>query len=81
MELKYLDKCPDLRTAVYQAMGAASVCWKPMEGTGVFQEARAGQIAEELLFLIHQFQETPDADMIAKTAAQLAAQHNDCCGG
>lgn len=35
--------------AVHLAVGAASVCWESMEGTGVFQDDRAREIAEALL--------------------------------
>ena len=38
----------DLREAILQALGAASVCWEPMDCTGVFREDRATQIAYEL---------------------------------
>jgi hypothetical protein len=42
----------NLEEAVFQALGAASVCWESMEGTGVFQSDRAKQIGEELLGII-----------------------------
>ena len=35
--------------AVFQALGAASVCWEDMSGTGVFQSERAKQIGDTLL--------------------------------
>lgn len=34
---------------IYQALGAASVCWTDMEGTGVFMDERAKQIGDELM--------------------------------
>jgi hypothetical protein len=34
--------------AIRIAIGAASVCWEKMEGTGVFQSERALEIAEQL---------------------------------
>lgn len=34
---------------VREALGAASVCWDPMNGTGVFQDARANEIADTLI--------------------------------
>lgn len=37
-----------LAEAVGQAVGAASVCWEDMTGTGVFDEARAREIAAAL---------------------------------
>lgn len=38
-----------LETAVNVAIGAASVCWESMSGTGTFQSDRAHQISEELI--------------------------------
>lgn len=38
-----------LESAVYQAIGAASVCWENMSGTGIFDDTRARAIAEALL--------------------------------
>ena len=35
--------------AVYQALGAASVCWEDPGGAGIFQSERAGQIGQALL--------------------------------
>lgn len=49
-------KTKSLETAVYEAIGAASVCWENMSGTGIFQEDRARDIAEQLLHRIMQAQ-------------------------
>lgn len=38
-----------LETAVFQALGAASVCWDSMDGTGVFQSERAKEIGDALI--------------------------------
>jgi hypothetical protein len=35
-------------TAIQEAIGAASVCWDSLEGTGVFDSDRAKKIADEL---------------------------------
>ena len=35
-------------TAIQEAIGAASVCWESLEGTGVFDSDRAKKIADEL---------------------------------
>lgn len=40
-----------LRNAVYQAIGAASVCWS-VAPTGVFMDQRAREIADALLQVI-----------------------------
>jgi hypothetical protein len=46
---------PDLHEAVFQALGAASVSWEPMDCTGVFMGERAQQIGNELLGIIAQW--------------------------
>ena len=38
-----------LRSAVFQALGGASVCWETPEGAGVFDADRARWIGEGLL--------------------------------
>jgi hypothetical protein len=38
-----------LTEAVYQTVGAASVCWESMSGTGVFQDHQAREVADDLL--------------------------------
>lgn len=38
-----------LESAIGEAIGAASVCWENMSGTGVFDEVRARQIVDALL--------------------------------
>lgn len=38
-----------LREVVGQALGAASVCWESMEGTGVFDSDRAKTILYEVV--------------------------------
>lgn len=52
VELKLRDK--SLEQAVYECIGAASVCWEHMEGSGVFQDDRARDIAEQLLHRIRE---------------------------
>ena len=43
-----------VETAVFEALGAVSVCWETPEGAGVFNSTRARQIGEELMtFLQH----------------------------
>lgn len=46
-----------LRTKVYEAIGAASVCWEDMSGTGVFQDSQAAAIASGLMADIMRFAE------------------------
>lgn len=39
-------------TAVFEAMGAASTCWKPDTGSAVFASEQAAKVATDLCFLI-----------------------------
>lgn len=45
----YGDEKPNRRTAVFQALGAASVCWENPAGAGVFDSTRAKEIGEALV--------------------------------
>lgn len=47
--------CTSLEEAVYLAVGASSVCWENMSGTGVFNDARAADIAKSLLSYFESF--------------------------
>lgn len=58
----------ELSEAVHQALGFASVCWEPMNCTGVFEEARVRQVADELTGIIGQY------------AAAIAAQERPAPG-
>jgi hypothetical protein len=44
-----------LREIIAMALGNASVCWDPMDCTGVFESERAGQLVHELLEFVWQF--------------------------
>lgn len=44
----------NLRSAVFQALGAASACWDNLTGAGVFESDRACAIGERLLEFIEQ---------------------------
>lgn len=46
------DGSLSLESAVFQALGYASVCWEPMDGTGVFQSEQAKDCGEKLLGFI-----------------------------
>lgn len=59
------DGSLSLESAVFQALGAASTCWDPMDGTGVFQSERAKAIGEALLAVI------AEQDLSAKLAIAL----------
>lgn len=43
------DGSLSLESAVFQALGAASTCWDPMDGTGIFQSDVAKAIGDALL--------------------------------
>lgn len=47
------DGTLSMSAAVYQAIGAASVCWSDMKGTGVFEDRKARDIANALLDFIN----------------------------
>lgn len=51
---------PQWEVEIYQAIGAASVCWEPPPG-GTFQAERAGQIAEDLIRSIRETLVRPSA--------------------
>lgn len=42
----------EIYTAVFEAIGAASMCWKPTLGDHVFQSEQASKIAVDLCFKI-----------------------------
>jgi hypothetical protein len=53
--LTSVDEELTLKTAVYQAIGAASNCWERDGGQGVFQDDYAREIAERLLDTIERW--------------------------
>ena len=44
----------DLESYVFQAIGAASVCWESLNGTGIFDSTRAKGIGDKLLEKIYE---------------------------
>lgn len=46
------DGSLSLEAAVFQALGAASVCWETPEGAGVFESTRAKEIGDALIAFI-----------------------------
>lgn len=46
------DEPLTLETAVFEALGAASVCWEDMSGTSVFQSEQAEDIGHALIAVI-----------------------------
>lgn len=45
----YGDAGPSREAAVFQALGAASMCWENPAGAGIFESTRAKAIGEALL--------------------------------
>lgn len=45
------------------AIGAGSVCWDPMDCTGVFQENRASRIVDELLTIVENYAHPAQKDI------------------
>jgi hypothetical protein len=45
----YGDDPPDRRTAVFQALGSASVCWEHLEHAGVFDVSFCTEIGDALM--------------------------------
>lgn len=73
------DGSLSLSAAVFQALGAASVCWEHMEGTGIFQSDRAKAIGDELVEVLGGDRQlvpplTP-AEMDLATALRLTAEY------
>lgn len=51
---EFYDAGNDLESYVYQALGAASVCWESMDGTGVFDSDKALEIGKALISKIRE---------------------------
>lgn len=73
-------------TAVFEGLGAASVCWDSLEGTGVFDSTRAKEIGEAILARhrdeLHRFSEWLDAEgVITPESAGDDRAHDDFVNG
>jgi len=49
MEFDYGDAEPTLESAIFQALGAASMCWDPKPYTQIFDSTAAKEIGDALL--------------------------------
>ena len=56
------DGSVPLETAVFQALGAASVCWDPWDGKGVFMSERAKEIGDALVAYVREMYPHPSGD-------------------
>lgn len=50
-----LAKCDTLEEAIFQSLGAASVCWENLAGAGEFDSTRCKDIGEALLDLVRSY--------------------------
>lgn len=57
-----------LRELIGQAVGAGSVCWENMSGTGVFQDDRARQVVDDAVEWVEKYY-APDQDALDHLAA------------
>lgn len=46
--------CEDITQVVFQAVGAGSVCWENMSGTGIFQDDQARNVGDDAVARIHE---------------------------
>lgn len=51
------DRCESIDDYVFQALGAASVCWDDVSGAGVFDSERAVAIGQALLIKIKEYRD------------------------
>lgn len=51
---KFAD-CETAEEAVFQALGAASMCWELIEWAGIFQSERAKEIGDNLMERLMEF--------------------------
>ena len=68
----------DAETAIFQALGAASMCWDPTP-TGVFDSRRAENVGEELIVHLRRLRLLPDAR--PKVAWSPPAEEDCMCRG
>lgn len=64
------DRGPNLETAVFLAIGAASACWENLSGAGVFDSTRAEEIGRALLAFVQDGglpKHNPDAYLVKET--------------
>jgi hypothetical protein len=73
-EFNFGDDGPNLGSAVFQALGAASTCWESMSGTGVFNDV-AREIGETLLEFIRN---EIDCKSVVHDCCVKAEEHKSC---
>lgn len=65
----------ELKTAVFESLGAASVCWEKMSGTGVFESTRCTEIGNALWAKIESaLDAAPIDDQVARDKQDAATR-------
>lgn len=54
-KLNMFNECTSAEEAIFQALGAASVCWENIEQAGIFESTRAKLIGDELIERLVEF--------------------------
>jgi hypothetical protein len=69
----------DKRAAVMMAMGTASVCWTPMDCTGVFNSEAAADVADDLIRYLNipDGVSVADAEFLASLIDSAVPAHPD----
>lgn len=86
-ELREKGESDPEASLIFQALGAASVCWERMEGTGLFDSDRAKRIGDELLFELHgtpvKVMAVEEVERLGMAAIMEVAKHlaNDATAG
>lgn len=62
---------------IFEAVGAASMCWKPRPSTEVFDADRCSKVATDLCFLIANEMEKRDRQLQAQTMRDCADEFED----
>ena len=53
----------DAETAIFTALGAASVCWENLSGAGEFDSTRCSEIGKELVEHLRRLRLLPDPEI------------------
>lgn len=84
---KEIRNAKDLDQAVHMAVGAASVCWESMTGTGTFQDDRARNVAAALIAYVNDHYQPLDVERLVcpqchtqEAVPQPFAMHPDIKG-
>lgn len=73
-----IDERTDAQSAIFQALGAASMCWLPDTGSAEFDSERAAEIGASLVLHLRHLRsmlESPADDRVAQIRARAEAAH------